>query len=298
MDICFRCGISGEKSLLYDAITSEGVQKICRKCSHKESVPLASNKDALELKEFERKQDIYERISRVSGIANNKKLNYDSFVLESQDSGLKDLVEKNVCKGLNKEAKPRADLIRNFHWLIKRYRRLKHLTTKQFAEALGEPEKVIILAEQGVVSEGYDLIRKMERCLGISLIKEELQEKVKEKEAKDELKFDNFNSQNLTIADLRRLREEKKSSFISNSLEEEPEFKLEQTGGIVLEDNLGEDLIYLSQESEVKESFNYKDMKKKILGELKGGSEKEKGPRPSEKDLSQSEIDDLIFGRK
>ena len=173
MEQCFKCGLGDDKALLYDVITHEGIQKVCRKCSHKEDSPLVKNQDSLELKEFERKQDIYERISRVSGIDNKKKLNQSNLVIENQESSLRDLVEKNVNIGLSKEAKHRDDLVENFHWIIKRTRRIRHFTAKQLAEEIGEVEKTIALAEEGVVPEGYELIKKIERILGVRLIKEE-----------------------------------------------------------------------------------------------------------------------------
>ncbi len=35
---CFRCGIADEKAVLYNAITSGGIESICRMCSHKEEI--------------------------------------------------------------------------------------------------------------------------------------------------------------------------------------------------------------------------------------------------------------------
>ncbi len=265
MESCFKCGISENKSLLYDAITGEGIQKICRRCSHHEEVPIMQTKDALELKEFERKQDTYERISRVSGVGNGKKLNSRSLALESQETSLRNLVEKNVCKGLSKQAKPREDLVKNYHWLIKRYRRLKHLTTKQFAEALREPEKLIVLAEQGVVPEGYDFIKKVEKLLGIALIKQEVYEELKRREQRE---FSVEKQTDLTIADLKEIKEKTKGKgffgFFS-SKKKVPESNSEEV-------------------IEIEEEESDKDFVK---------------PNASAKrDLTKKEMEDLIFGKK
>lgn len=258
MESCFKCGVSEEKALLYDTITPEGIQKICRKCSFHEESPIMKNCDALEIKDFERKQDIYERISKVSGIDHRKKLNQKNLALEMQDSSLRDLVEKNVCKGLNKNAKPREDLIKNFHWLIKRYRRLKHLTTKQFAEALREPEKLVLLAEQGIVPEGYDFIKKVEKFLGIALIKEEVYLDLKKKEEK-KLEFDRSVGSELTISDLKEMKEKRKGGFFG---------------------------WFSSKENEVSEE-----------GMIDTEKIPEKN-QVDKKDLNSKEVEDLIFGRK
>ena len=279
---CFRCGIDNEKALLYDAITPGGVEKICRRCSHKESVPLMKNKDLEELKEFERKHDIYDRISRVAGIENKRKLNNVSLEIEEQDSTLRDLVEKNVCNGVNKSAKNRVDLIKNFHWLIKRYRRMKKLTTKQFAEEIGEVEKSIILAEQGVVPTGYDLIRKIELFLNIRLIKPEIVEEMQQKArpvvldnagVEEVLDVNSVGSQNLTIADLQEMKNKREALVVNEGAREnEPEFVWDET----------EDL---EQESKLVEGVNDK---------FEGKTENPSGKAI----LSQEEIDDLVFGRK
>ena len=279
MEKCFRCGITDEKALLYDAITVEGIDKVCRKCSHKEEVPLMKNKDIEELKEFEKKQDIYDRISRVAGIDNKRKLNQRSLTLEKQDSSLRDLVEKNVCKGINKEAKPREDLVKNFHWIIKRYRRVRHMTQKQLAFKLGEAEKAVILAEQGVIPEGLDFIKKMENVLGVRLIKPEVVEEMNKKED-NELKFDNVSSKVLTIADLQEAKKAKEEPLMQERVafgdkEDVPEFLSEKELQDQEEMVVQEEVSTISEEPQI-----------------------EKPNLAGKKDLSKEEMDDLIFGRK
>ena len=286
MEQCFKCGIGNDKALLYDVITSDGIQKVCRKCSHKEDAPLMRNKDALELKEFERKQDIYERISRVSGIDNKKKLNKSNLSIEGQDTGLRDLVEKNVNVGLNKDAKPREDLIDNFHWMIKRVRRLTHLTTKQFAEKIGEVEKTIVLAEQGVVPEGYDLIKKIEMALDVRLIKGETPKEEEAQVVSDkELSFSPYSSEELTIADLKEMKtnlSEKEGDGLE-VFDEEPEVIPQEVFDEVEDQTM----------KEIQMEDLEKPSKDEVLGQMKG-----KSNLLDKKDLSKEEMDDLIFGRK
>jgi len=293
MEQCFKCGITEDKALLYDVITGEGIQKVCRKCSHKEDAPIMRNKDSLELKEFERKQDIYERISRVSGIDNKRKLNPSNLSIKREDVGLRDLVEKNVNVGLNKDAKPREDLIDNFHWVIKRVRRLKHMTAKQFAEKIGEIEKTIILAEQGVVPEGYDLINKIENTLNIRLIKEAARQKVSVVSDK-KLSFNPYSSEELTIADLQAMKKNISSDALHlgegplEVFEDEPELALEEDTleRVPVSERVPE------EDFDRLEDMDEKPSKKEVLDQMK-----EKSSLLDKRDLSKEEMDDLIFGR-
>lgn len=244
MESCLRCGITEEKALLYDAITKEGVKKICRRCSYQESVPFARTKDAEELKGLERKKEVYDRISRAANIDNQKKLNQKSLVLESQEASLKDLVEKNVCKGISKTAKPREDLIRNFHWIIKRQRRIKHMTAKQLGEKIGEIEKVILLAEEGAVPEGYNLIKKIENALEIKLIKDDVYEGLKAQEEK-EISFENLAKQEITIGELKKKKKGGFFNFFSSSedddLLEDEKSEAKDDSSVSIETDFSED---------------------------------------------------------
>lgn len=289
MGECFRCGINDEKALLYDAITSEGIQQICRKCSHREEIPFMKNKDVEELKEFERKQDIYERISRVSG--GKREVSRDS-----GDVVLRNLVEKNVCNGLGEDANKREDLIKNFHWAIRRYRRLKKLSTRQLAEEIEEVEKTIILAEQGVVPEGYDLIKKLQVVLGIQLIRQEIVGDLGREEARSqELSFEKQSSKEITIADLQRMKAEKEMFVLNEDASEDaPEFiekgeEIEE-GVSYSQEGIGQ-AEPLSKLDEIKNGFDGSFVEKESAGEKEVQKE-------IKREMSQKEIDDLIFGRK
>ena len=66
-----------------------------------------------------------------------------------------------------------SSLVDNFHWIILEKRRSKHLTRKQFADALGASEHEIKLIENGVLpSDDYILISKAEKYLGVNLRKD------------------------------------------------------------------------------------------------------------------------------
>ncbi len=184
--------------------------------------------------------------------------------VEVQDNSLRDLVEKNIGKGLSNEAIVRNDLIKNFHWSLMRARRMKHFTQKQLAEHIHEVEKTIHLAEKGVLPAGYDLVRKLENALEIRLIKPEIVEKIMVKE-NSMLGFGD-SSKGLTIADLKKIKQNKEenNSYTLNKM-----------------DNLTPEEIEMQPEF-VKNKFP--DVSENNLIE--------------KKDLSVEDIDDLIFGRK
>jgi len=64
MDKCFKCGVSGDRALLFGAISEKGIVRICRKCSFEEDIPLMKYMQ----EEFEKRPTVHERLSRLSGI--------------------------------------------------------------------------------------------------------------------------------------------------------------------------------------------------------------------------------------
>ncbi len=126
---------------------------------------------------------------------------------------LKRVVSKNIEKTVSTAKKERPDLIDNFHWVIMRFRRQRKLTQEQFADAISEPVSAIMMAEQGVMPENdYILVRKIENFLGISLIKDEAKKLTGSaspapKVLPKVLKIDSNDAKELTIADLRRIKE-------------------------------------------------------------------------------------------
>jgi len=64
------------------------------------------------------------------------------------------------------------DMVDNFHWILLEKRKVKGITRKQLASALGESENSIKLMENGVIPFGnYVLVNKLEKFYGISLRK-------------------------------------------------------------------------------------------------------------------------------
>lgn len=221
---CFKCGISNESEMLYDVITKEGIIKLCDKCSRSEDSPVIRKPTVFQLKEVARVPTVYERLSKVAGIDTSKKRNEKPGYLINQETNLRLLVDKNYTEKVKATAKPRSDLIDNFHWVIMRARRSRKLTQKQLAEAIGEPAAAIITAEEGILPEDNRLLNKIESYLKIDLSKEK--KKSKESSLWDvpanesgmastsENVFEKIekNPDNLTISDLKKLREEKEQT--------------------------------------------------------------------------------------
>ena len=189
MEECFKCHVPETKALLFDAILPDGIVKICSKCSPEEDIPII--KDTL-FQKIEKQQTVRERLSKLSGINNVEKA---SFKLNEKNE-LRKLVNENYI--FKENLKLKEDLIRNFHWVVLRARRLKHLTQEQLAQEINEPEIVIRKIETGSAPEKIDIIIKLEKCLNIRLTtKSEVQEPSEIKE-----EFDIKNFEDLTIYDL------------------------------------------------------------------------------------------------
>ena len=117
---CYKCGISGERVKLFDAITREGIVKVCEKCSRSEDNPVIRRPTQFQLKEIERKPTVYERLSRAAGINPSEKRVEKSDFLVSEEANLKKIVDKNYAEKIIKDSKkiPRPELVDNFHWVF------------------------------------------------------------------------------------------------------------------------------------------------------------------------------------
>lgn len=216
---CFICGISDEKAQLFDVISDKGIKKICQQCNHRENLPLVKRGFVEEAKPL----TVYERLSRAAGIKPEdmrKPVQTD----KKQDESLRGIVEKNYKKNLPQTSTQNYNLIENFHWVLMRVRRARHLTQKQLADAILEPEIAIKMAEQGVLPANSDrLIQKIEKQLGVKLTKGEAGYfmgneplKVQNLEPLPEPKIENIKEKKgFTIGDLRffkKLREKKEKN--------------------------------------------------------------------------------------
>ncbi|MEK6842194.1 MAG: hypothetical protein AABX84_00100 [Nanoarchaeota archaeon] len=186
---CFKCGISDERALLFDAISHSGIVKICRRCSIVEDIPIIRVKTEEEIEQQKKTQEV----SRRQGFSSQR-----SYLKQpgKDDMALRKLVDENFRKNFKEDSSLKENLIDNFHWTIMRARRAKHMTQEQFANAIKEPIIAIKTIEQGYVPErSRELISKIESYLFIRLRKDGIKD--------DKTKRDLSSFSNLTVSDLK-----------------------------------------------------------------------------------------------
>ena len=155
---CFRCGVSGEKVRLYDAISAKGIVKICGECNAVEKFPLIKKATDSQIEESQRQKSVRDMLS---GMNRNR--------MTGREMTLRELVDRNMKERL---AKQPSDLVDNFHWDIQRIRRARKITREQFARGISEPESTVRMIEQGILpNNDYKIINKIESYFGINLRK-------------------------------------------------------------------------------------------------------------------------------
>jgi ribosome-binding protein aMBF1 (putative translation factor) len=247
MNECFKCGASGGKTRLFDVISKKGISKICAHCFAEEDLPLIKRPTTNQIKDSEKQKSYRDRIETF-----NPSLTIHNSSNEKEEASLREIIDKNLKMDIKAEVKPRPYLIDHFHWVIMRERRARHISRDQFAKDLGESETLIKMVEQGILPEEDNLIiNKIESYLHINLRKPEF----REQEQKKDLGFDSVSVKNLTISDIRELKEKRDEDIFLKPVE-------------VWEGDIEAD------------------------SEEKVDEKKEK-----EEDLSQEDIDDLIFGK-
>ncbi len=248
---CFICGVSGKKARLFEAISfkEKGIIKICESCSRRENISIIRRPTTFQLKESEKSSQpskIYDMLAAARKNQDGlKKIEAREFQKKQEDINLKKIADENYEKFIPLEKKPRPDLIDNFHWVIMRARRLKKLTQEQLARELSESEVAIKMAEQGILPEDdYRLVNKLESFLGINLRKdtekkpdeiigsggEKIYSKIPEKTPARVIKFDPVMAKNITIADLKRIKEEASSRIEQGNFEEAEDFNEDDVG--------------------------------------------------------------------
>ena len=214
MECCFKCGISEENALLFDAVGEEGVVNVCRKCSFDENLPIVKKrtknypliKQRVEQKiPFKRKSggEVYKRLLKISGINSEEKIENKpkSPELEKQENDLKRIVEENFNKTAQENQDSKINLVDNFNWIIMRARRKRHMMRQQLAEKISEPELAIKSLENGIYPINKRIIKKIEDYLGIKLLKVNDSNQTRDNEKK--ISFDlTTNNEDLKISDL------------------------------------------------------------------------------------------------
>jgi ribosome-binding protein aMBF1 (putative translation factor) len=317
MGECYKCGISGERVALIDAISDEGLVKFCRRCLEEERLPFVKKVANLD-ETLNKKQTVYERLSRTSGLdLEEHKERISSFGKnDSHDSHLRNLVEVNYNNRVqNVEKSDRADLIHNFHWVVMRARRSMKITQEQLARKLAEPVNAIRLAERGILpNNDYELAKKLERFLRINILTQTIQEDVRETIRREGLRVDSEVAKTLTLSDLQDLRRKKEpemneaifeddeiESGIENEMRRKSGFKwfefLKKRKARREEEDFGDiDLMgeEFGDEETIEMQFN--EPKKEVVEES-AESRREVLKKKKPEDLSESEIKDLIWKR-
>ncbi len=219
---CVRCGISEKKVHLFDVVSSLGIEKMCENCANYENKLILDKPTKTQLKESEKKE-----IGFREGIKKfERSLVNPNLELEKQNTNLKRILEENSKKKIIENFKPRPDLVNNFHWILMRSRRSKKLSQSELAKELGEAEITIKMSEKGILPEDdYKLINKFEGFFRIQLVKKEYLEKAKKETPNQILSFDKVALKNITIEDLKKIKNLKEKNYFENAVHNNPKEK-------------------------------------------------------------------------
>lgn len=292
---CARCGTPGEWAVLHDVITSEGIVKLCKRCIADENAPVIKKPSETEVKGILKNEAVYKRLSLSAGIdPNEHRRNIQDLHMKNkikqEEVSLRDLIDRKFDKFVKTTTKKREDLVDNYNWIIMRARRAKKMTTTQLAQEIGEPEKMIKLAEQGALPEGnYILIKKLEDNLSIRILKPEIAAELDRQ--KKQLGFDNYSSKILTLSDLQKMKKEEEAQLTKEPYWRRLMSKIMGKNKEDSEEIIEKKEIDFGENKEI--PIDIEETGLELSNELPEESKKE-----ISRDLSQSEIDDLIFGRK
>ena len=310
---CAKCGISDELTPLFDVISDEGIVKLCKKCLSFENVPVIKRPTSEQINK--ENKSVYNRLANVAGLdgdEHRKRLleEHNKELMKQKNITLRDIIDKKYDTFVKKSINKNQDLIENYHWVIMRARRARKMTTGQLAEKMKVSERLIKLSEQGMMPErDFEIIRKFEEYLGVRILRPEVAEELERQ--KKQLGFDESVAKNLTISDLQEMKKEaiveKKTPYWRGFLSKLMGKKKKEEPGEIEFDIRREEVKQELQDRT--ESFNIDspgDVPMKIedhsLSISRDVSSKEKEKKmqekPKKKELSEEDINDLIFGRK
>ena len=185
METCFRCGSSEG---LKEAISEKEIVMICERCQDKENLPLI-RKVNLDSLNNEKTPSVQERLSRMAGVPFNPRAQSEKMLeerkrkedgleaMKKQNEELRKVADKKFKQQMEK-SKPEtssaedSSMVRNFHWIIMRARRARHMTQRQLADMIREPEAAIAAAENGTLPrEREALVNKIQKALNIQITK-------------------------------------------------------------------------------------------------------------------------------
>jgi ribosome-binding protein aMBF1 (putative translation factor) len=234
MKECFKCSANESEAVLMRAISKEGMVYVCNRCQIKERLPLI--KEGGKVEEVGERMSVRQRLEIMSGVKRQNEPQIRSIQHMGEEIQLKDLVEKNFQEKIKKaDGKVYSEMVPNFHWIVMRKRRILKLSQEELANKIAESVSSIQALERGVLPSDYlPLVRKVERALGVFIMKEPKREFVPE-----DVVHESKAPTGLTIGDLREkhIKEKSKWSLFGRKKEEKEE-KIEEK---VSEDDLTEE---------------------------------------------------------
>ena len=162
MEKCFKCQTPETRA--FDAIVPEGIKKICGKCSSIENVPMVNERFTFQ---SQKQPTVYDRMKRISGITPEKR---DDSQRKETEKILSKMVDSNFYKGFKDDLNLKKNLVDNFHWIILRGRRAKHLTQEQLAEKVGTKQSAIARLESGNSNPSLELLEKITKAVDSELL--------------------------------------------------------------------------------------------------------------------------------
>ena len=213
MEECFKCGISEQNAKLHSAISDKGIVKVCQRCSVDGDLPVFRKKET--------SLEIADRTAPVGGLLKEREKAFESMkagrknpAMSRQDVNLRELVDNNYKQNIETGKKAWPGVIRNFNWVIMRARRNKGFGQKPLAEAIGEPEVSIRMAESGVLPKEYvPFLRKLEKVLEVNLMDDH---PFRLEEHKKMLDFKDTSSNRMTISDVKSMAKRKEIEMIKS----------------------------------------------------------------------------------
>ena len=177
MEKCVRCGVSEEKRPLLDAISRDGLVKICKDCNYAENLLIVKKTEPKPIEQPVQSAPAPRKIPTVSLLDSQKKVEAlrkeRQERLEKESAYLAELRKKNVREEIKNNPIETSNMLENFHWTVMRERRARHMSLKQLAEAISEPEPMLKLLEEGALPrERERIVQKLENYFRIKLTKQ------------------------------------------------------------------------------------------------------------------------------
>lgn len=191
---CSICERGKDETDLLDAVHLSELIKICPRCARVENIPLVRKPTQEQIEAGMKPSNYRERVRNFHKEDINTTLEN---IRKRQEE--KNIQNKLVSSRYNSRPE---NLVDNFNWHIIMARKKIRISRKQLGEAIGESEETIrVLEDKMIPVNGLKVLEKIEQYLGVKLIKRE-----------------NVTSlagmKDVTLDDLRKIKEEKMNSEI------------------------------------------------------------------------------------